>query len=151
MSDFRNRPNGNYIFEANWQELYVLTEHWKSDLLFYQDDLKFLDHLIDKYFIWLTKKENLDQVREIVNGLVKTDKLCSTLLKEVNKHLSHLAGLIDDPFKYDSHKFRTEHQLLEDKLADFVKTFRENRKKVFAVTEHVIESEKLEHLIVDEE
>ena len=149
MSDFRNRPNGNYIFEANWQELYILTEHWKSDLLFYRDDLKFLNHLIDKYFIWLTKKENLDQVREIVEGLVETDKLCSTLLLQVNKHLSHLAGLIDNPFKYDSHKFRTEHQILEDKLADFVKTFRANRKKVFAVTEHVIESEKLEHLIID--
>jgi hypothetical protein len=149
MSDFRNRPNGNYIFEANWQELYVLTEHWKSDLLFYRDDLKFLDHLIDKYFIWLTKKENVNQVRKIEKSLVETDKLCSTLLLQVGKHLSHLAGLIDDPFKYDSHKFRAEHQLLEDKLADFLKAFRENRKKVFAVTEHVIESEKLEHLIMD--
>ncbi|SNR59493.1 hypothetical protein [Lutibacter flavus] len=149
MSDFRNRPNGNYIFEANWQELYVLTKHWKSDLLFYRDDLKFLDHLIDKYFIWLSKKENIDQVREIEVSLVETDKLCSTLLLQVNKHLSHLAGLMEDPFKYDSHKFRTEHQILEDKLAGFVKTFRDNRKKVFAVTEHVIESEKLEHLIID--
>ncbi len=143
MSDLRNRPNGTYIFDADWQDLYVLTEHWKSDLLFYQDDLKFLDHLIDKYFIWLSKEENIVKVREIELSLVKITKQCSNLLEKVNKHLSHLAGLIDDPFKYDSHQFRTEHQTLEDDISKFIKDFRKNRKNVFTITEHVIESEEM--------
>lgn len=82
MSDFRNRPKGNYIFETDWQELYVLTEHWKSNLLFYTDDLKFLNHLIDKYFMWMTKKENIDLVRETEVNLMETDKQCSSLLKK---------------------------------------------------------------------
>ncbi|REE82789.1 hypothetical protein BX611_0059 [Lutibacter oceani] len=143
MSDLRNRPNGTYIFDADWQDLYVLTEHWKSDLLFYQDDLKFLDHLIDKYFIWLSKEENIVKVREIELSLVKITKQCSNLLEKVNKHLSHLAGLIDDPFKYDSHQFRTEHQTLEDDISKFIKDFRKNRKNIFTITEHVIESEEM--------
>ncbi len=142
MSNFRNRPNDNYIHEADWQELYILTEHWKSDLLFYKDDLKFLDHLIDKYFIWISKKENIDLVREIELSLLKIEKQCASLLKGVNKHLSHLAELIDDPFKYDSHVFRTEHEKLEDDIADFVKSFRKNRKDVFAITEYIIDTEE---------
>ena len=83
MSDLRNRPNGTYIFDANWEELYILTKHWKSDLLFYKDDLKFLNHLIDKYFIWISKKEDSDAVRSIGKSIVKTNKLCSDLLKRV--------------------------------------------------------------------
>ncbi|OGS69746.1 MAG: hypothetical protein A3F91_08420 [Flavobacteria bacterium RIFCSPLOWO2_12_FULL_35_11] len=141
MSDFRNRPNGNYIFDANWKELYVLTKHWKSDLLFYKDDLKFLDHLIDKYFIWISKKEDSDAVRSIEKSIVKTDKICANLLKRTEKHLTHLAGLMEDPFKYDSHQFRTEHQQLEDDITNFVKTFRDNRKEVFEVTSLVVESD----------
>ncbi len=140
MSDFRNRPNGSYIFEANWEELYILTKHWKSDLLFYKDDLKFLNHLIGKYFIWISKKEHSNAVQSIAKSIVKTNKICSGLLESVEKHLSHLANLIEDPFKYDSHQFRTEHQRLENDITNFVKTFRENRKEVFEVTSLVVES-----------
>ncbi len=143
MSDFRNRPKASYIHEADWQLLYVLTEHWKSDLLFYNDDLKFLHHLIVKYFIWMSKKENIDMVREIEVELLEMDKRCGTLLDRANEHLHHLAELIDNPFAYDSHKFRTEHEQLEDDLAKFVKHFRKNRKEVFTITEHVIDGEEL--------
>lgn len=143
MSNFRNRPNGTYIFDADWSELYVLTKHWKSDLLFFKDDLRFLDHLISKYFIWLSKKDNIDQVKEIEKKLIETELSCSKLINRVQMHLKHLAELIENPFKYDSHKFRTEHQILEDDLTKFVKAFRKNRKEVFKITEHVINTEEL--------
>lgn len=143
MNNFRNRPKGRYIHESNWQQLYVLTEHWKSDLEFYNDDLKFLHRLIDKYFIWMSKKENIDLVRDIEIGLLEMDNQSSMLLQEVNKHIHHLAELIDNPLAYDSQIFRTEHEKLEDDLAAFVKDFRKNRKEVFMVTEHVIDGEEM--------
>lgn len=143
MNDFRNRPKDNYIHEAGWQKLYVLTEHWKSDLLFYKDDLRFLHHLIDKYFLWISKKENIDMVSEIEVSLLKVDKKCASLLKQTNTHLHYLTELIDDPFKHDSHQFRSDHELLEDELVQFVKTLRNNRKEVFAITKHIIEGEEM--------
>lgn len=142
MADFRNRPKGQYIFEADWQQLYILTEHWKLDLLFYKDDLKFLDHLIDKYFIWISKKENIDLVRDIELNLLEIYKQSTSLLKRVNKHLHHLAELVDAPYKYDSNLFRREHKQLENDIANYVISFRKNRKETFAITEHVIDSEK---------
>ncbi len=143
MNAFRNRPKDNYIQEADWQQLFVLTEHWKSDLSFYADDLKFLQPLIDKYFLWISKKENIDKVEDIEINLLKVEKQCALLLNRTNKHLHHLAELIDNPFAYDSHKFRAEHELLEDELTQFVKDFRKNRKEVFAITKHIIEGEEL--------
>jgi hypothetical protein len=147
MADLRYRPNNNYIHEADWQQLYVLTEHWKNDFEFYRDDLRFLQNLIDKYFVWMTKKENLDEVREIEIDLLETTRNCDDLLVRINKHLTHLADLIDDPYKYDSHKFRTEHEKMEDDIVNFVKSFRQNRKDVFAITEYVLDSEKLTDLL----
>jgi len=147
MIEFRNRPNDNYIHEADWQKLYVLTEHWKSDLLFYKDDLTFLDHLIDKYFIWISKKENIDLVRDIELNLLQIYKQGNSLLKRVNKHLHHLAELIDDPFKYDSHEFRKEHEQLENDIAAYVIAFRKNRKETFVITEYVVDTEKFVHIL----
>ncbi|MFT6796350.1 MAG: hypothetical protein ACJART_001489 [Maribacter sp.] len=57
MIDFRARPQDSYIHKADWQTLYVLTEHWKSELLFYNDDLKFLHHPIGNYFMRISKKD----------------------------------------------------------------------------------------------
>lgn len=141
MENLRQRPKGDFTWQAQWQELYAVTEHWQSDLQFYQEDLVFLNHLIDKYFVALIDKSNLDEMREITKGLSQEIKDCDSLVQRVAKHLSHLAELIDDPFKYDSHQFRTEHEKLEDEIASFVKKFRKNKKETFAITEKVIGKE----------
>ncbi|TYB79512.1 hypothetical protein [Bizionia myxarmorum] len=143
MNDFRYRPKDNYIQEATWEQLYVLTEHWKSDILFYKDDLRFLHHLIDKYFMWISKKENIDMVSAIEVGLIEMDKKCVSLLESLDKHLHHLAELIDDPFIFVADTFRVEHEGLEDNLSQFLKDFRKNRKEVFAITEHIIDGEEM--------
>jgi len=149
MSNFRNRPKDQYIHEADWQQLYVLTEQWKSDLSFYNDDLKFLHHLIDKYFMWISKKEHIDMVREIEVGLLKIDDQCGALLQRATKHLHHLAELIDNPFAYDSHKFRREQEQLENDIATFVKDFRSNRKEVFTVTDYLMDAEQFVKQVVE--
>lgn len=147
MENLRQRPKGDYNWEAEWSQLYVLTEHWKSDLEFFKDDLRFLHHLIDKYFIWIIRKDNVTAVREIIKNLHELKKQSEDLLKRVGIHLTHLADLIDNPFKYDSHEFRSEHERLEDDIVAFIKSFRTNRKQTFLITEHVIESEKLGALL----
>ncbi|PIF00109.1 MAG: hypothetical protein CR994_07945 [Maribacter sp.] len=147
MENYRTRPKGDYIQQTDWNELYVLTKHWKSDLTFYEQDLNFLLKLLDKYFIWITKKDNLDAVKKIGKGILKDKKTGGQLLKKVDEHLAHIAQTIEDPFKYDTRLFREEHQELEDDIANFYKTVRGNRKQVFAITEHIVDAENLEHLL----
>jgi len=141
MVHFRSRPKGNYIHEADWQQLYLLTEQWKNDLLFYQEDLKFLHNLIDTYFMYIPNREDIDRFEEIEEGIMKIDTQCADLLKRTDKHLSHLGNLIDDAFIYDSHRFRSEHEGLEDEIDRFVANFRKHRKSTFAVTEKVLKKQ----------
>ncbi len=147
MNIYRDRPKGSFIQEANWQELYVLTQHWKKDLEFYKDDLRFLYGLVDKYFIWITEKENLYAVKKIGSNLLKINQRCQDILEKVSKHILQLGELVENPDKEESRIFRLEHEHLEDEIADFVKSFRENRKEVFAITEYVVDNEKLIHLL----
>ncbi|WP_413999030.1 hypothetical protein ACMDB5_00120 [Flavobacterium sp. W1B] len=141
MENLRQRPKGDFTWQAEWQQLYILTKHWQSDLKFYNEDLEFLNHLVDKYFIALIQKDNLDEMRGLTKRLTEENKECDSLLEKTAKHLKHLAELIDDPFKYDSHQFRSEHEKLEDGIASFIKEFRKNKKETFAITEKVIAKE----------
>ncbi|MCF4101128.1 hypothetical protein L1I30_05585 [Gillisia sp. M10.2A] len=146
MNVYRTRPKGQFIQEANWSELYTLTSHWKSDLEFYQDDARFLHHLIDKYFIWITKDENLKMVQNLKMNLEKVEKTCKDLLTKVAVHHLKLGKLIERTDE-NARLFRIEHEHLEDEIADFVKAFRANRKKVFNITTYIVDSEKLIQLL----
>lgn len=147
MSEFRYRPKDDYIQETNWESLYVLTEHWISDLRFYEDDLKFFRNLIDKYFIWINEKEHQLEVEKIRHAVIELSKRASEIQKKTLKHLGNLASIIKEPFSHDSDKFRDEHQVLEDEISDFIKTCRNQRKDVFAVIEHVVDNERLQEIV----
>ncbi len=147
MSELRMRPKSTYILNSGWNELHVLTQHWISDLHFYGDDLKFFHHLIDKYFIWINEKEHLDEISKIKSNVQEMTKSCSDLLKRCSTHLSHIEAIIEDPFPYNSQKFREEHQALEDEISNFVKACRNQRKELFSVIEHLVESERFQETI----
>lgn len=146
MNTLKHDKELDFLKDGPWNELYVLTEHWRSDLQFYHDDLRFLHHLIDKYFMWIAKSENLDLVKELKKGLFNLNINCNDLIEKVKKHLIQLGYLVEDPNKGDAGIIKTEHEHLEEEIANFIKSFRKNRKKVFAITEYVIDSEELANI-----
>lgn len=143
MSNREYSQEAKFLKDGPWDELYVITQHWKSDLEFYRDDLRFLHHLIDKYFIWITKAENLILVKELKKELLELNCRSQDLLEKVAKHLIQLGYLVEDSNRPDSGIIITEHEHLEEELGTFVKLFRKNRKEVFKITEYIVDSEKL--------
>ena len=68
-------------------------------------------------------------------------------MKKVGRHGTHLGQMVEDYNKADASIIRTEHEHLEEEVANFVKLFRSNRKEVFAITEFIIDSESLANLM----
>ncbi|QBA63635.1 hypothetical protein [Muriicola soli] len=133
--------------KINWQELYVLVNHWKSDLEFYKDDIRFLQQLIEKYIIWITKKENMDRVAGIRKKEHDLALNCDKLHKNMNEHLGLIANFMDGKATIAKTEFLILHGKLEESLSGFVKDFRESRKEVFKVTEYVMDSEELQNIL----
>jgi cysteinyl-tRNA synthetase len=134
-----SKGDSNYTEE--YQQLYILTEHWKSDLEFYKNALRFLHYLIDKYFVWFAHKEHHDEMTNLASRLSEITRICDELLRKTSENLSQFTALIDEPFKYDFHEFKSEHDELENEIVLFIKKFREIKKESFAVSEQVIEQE----------
>lgn len=147
MDSSNKSTQHNKIGEVNWQELYILTDHWKSDLNFYKDDLRFLHHLIDKYIIWITKDDNLNLVKNIQKNLFEIRNKSMDLMKEVTTHQGNLGLMVENPVQSSNPQFIDDHEDLEDKMSKFVKLFRSNRKEVFSITEYIIDSEELPNIL----
>jgi hypothetical protein len=145
--EFRSRPKSNYLLDAEWQELHALTSHWQSDIVFFGDELRFIDILIDKYFTSLVDKENIAVTKDVAAKLSDIRKTHESLYQKVLKHLRHIENLMVDPFALDASAFRNEHQMLEDELVAFVKGFRDIKNRVFQLTDRIVKTEKQKHLI----
>jgi len=145
--EFRSRPKSNYLLDAEWQELHALTSHWQSDIVFFGDELRFIDILIDKYFTSLVDKENIAATKNVAAKLSDIRKTHESLYQKVLKHLRHIENLMVDPFALDAAAFRNEHQMLEDELVAFVKDFRDIKNRVFQLTDRIVKTEKQKHLI----
>jgi hypothetical protein len=145
--EFRSRPKSNYLLDAEWQELHALTTHWQSDMVFFGDELRFIDLLIDKYFTSLVDKENIAVTKDVAAKLSNIRKTYDLLHQKVLEHLRHIENLMVDPFAMDASAFRNEHIMLEDELVTFVKNFRDIKRRVFQLTDRVVKTEKQKHLI----
>ena len=143
MENLRLRPSKDYISNASWEELHVLTEKWKSDLEFYNFELNFLHKLIDKYYIWLTNDELITEVEAAASKIFAADKSRKTLNIETINHLRHIEEILENEFKFDAQAFRKEHELLENKFANFCKNFQLLKKEVFMLTEQVLDTENV--------
>jgi hypothetical protein len=147
MNDNKKTDRANFLSNGSWYQMYMLSKYWKSDLEFYRDDLHFLYLLIDKYFIWIVKPENLKIVEELKNKLVHLNLKSKDLILKMSKHTIQLGYMVDSPNNGNIETIKTEHEDLEQEIAEFVTMFRENRKEVFSITEYIIDSEKLASII----
>jgi len=146
MDKLRLRPHGNYIITAPWQELYLLTKHWKSDLTFYNYEINFFIGLVDKNFIWITDKENIIQVQHLVNMLMHLSKEREIIDRNIIKHLNYLRLFLKNDYSHDQQSFRADHIDLENKLMLFAKSLRATKKDVFTISEQILSKEMPESL-----
>lgn len=142
MNGLVKKSKGKTIYEAYWQELYLLTENWKSDLLFYQEDLYFSHNLINKYNKWISKKIIKNEFQEIEYTVFELLRNCNQLIDKTNQHLSKISNNISTPYLNDSYSFRNIHDQMEFEMAEFIRTFRTSRLKVFSMTDEVMKNKE---------
>jgi hypothetical protein len=135
--------------EAEWKRLFIITEHWRSDLKFFADELQFLRTLLDKYFLKLIKTENIESTQATVTKLTKLENRRHVFEQKLDRHFSHMTNLIENPFPHDAQMYRDEHAKLEFGMAEFVKDFRELKKEIFQLAKEVMDAEKTNHLLME--
>ena len=147
MEELRIRPKSNYLQTATWQELYLLTKHWKSDIKFANYEINFFTGLVDKYFIWVKDKDQIVQVQHLSNISEHLSSELENIDKAITKHLNYIRLFINSNISRDEEAFRVEHAMLEDKIVGFMNALRETKREIFNLTEEMLNNEKTNQLI----
>ncbi|MFI0431078.1 hypothetical protein [Mariniflexile sp. HMF6888] len=145
MDNFRYRPKDNFIQEASLDDLLALTKNWESDLIFYNNDLKFLQQLIEVHFVKLLLYEGTNEFRDLQNDIQISIIQCEILLKQTPVFTKHLTHLIDEPHKYDTHILRNNYELFEDDCTQYIETVKIIRLLAFSMLKNILEEEKSQY------
>lgn len=137
------KSKSNYLHQMSCEQLYIIAEHWKSDLDFFTDEINFLKRLINKYFIWLTQEENARNLHKVHEKLMVSERFKNDLLKVIALHREHLGNMMENPFSCDEQMIKEQHIRIEEDMTDFVKSFKNIKKELYQTTGDVIDSEGL--------
>jgi len=134
-------------YQSEWESMFVLAEHWESDIRFFNDEINFLNKLIAKYITQLTDNDNMKNTRQIADELLKLGRQRAATEQRIEVHLMHLANLVQNPFSHEEQGCKDEHLEVGSEVATLTTDFRNVKKEVFKLTEYVMGIEKNKHLL----
>lgn len=129
------------------ERMHVVVEHWRSDLMFFKDEVDFFRKLIEKHFLWLIDGKHINVSQTLLAGLGKFEKRRFSITEKLNEHTRHLAGLSENFFIYNGKECKREHDQLEEAMSEFTKDFRGIKQEAFTLAEKAINSAKARHLL----
>lgn len=131
--------------DVNWQDMYHVTEEWKSDLIFFKDELHFFNDLLSKYFIQLI--EDLEMTKSLNNELDELESRRAELYRKVEVHMGSLSEHFSGPFTMLDPIYIDEHHQLKVDFLTFNNQFRKTKKALYKHIDSILKSEKSKHLI----
>lgn len=130
-----------------WQHLYTDVMHNRSDLLFYELELRFLRNLLGRYLHWLMEAPGLSRIQPAVDKLQHLENQVN-VLRTSNESLINRTGLlVENPFAQDESRIREDFRLEKEGLQDLLTGFREVKHEIFTLVEQTLRTEKASRML----
>lgn len=126
-------PATGFRHEFNAEELYVITTHWLSDIVFFEQEIHYFQSLITRYFLPLVEEEHILLIKSLQNQLKKLDTSKNQLRANIIAHQAKLTVLFDQ--QHDNEAYHSaEHSKSEEQLQDFIKNLKQVKLEFFNAT-----------------
>ncbi|WP_407429458.1 hypothetical protein [Arcticibacter sp.] len=127
--------------------VYSDVEQLRSEIGFYNDEIRFFRTLLDRYLLPLIDKESIGKVQEIARQLSKfeeeknlfSEETVAFLLKVKDKALESQPQLDRQDEKIYLHLLEKKNELMN--------SFKRFKKAFFAIMEHLLQTEKMQNLL----
>ncbi|OFY93332.1 MAG: hypothetical protein A3K10_11865 [Bacteroidetes bacterium RIFCSPLOWO2_12_FULL_31_6] len=123
-----------YSYNANWDELYLVTDEWKTDMEVFNLELQYLRNLIHTNLAWLLMDADAHQVQLTLKKIAKTIEQNKTISAQIDEHLLKLERLVMSTFFIENQGLRDENKIIESNFYEFKRNYVILKKEVFFIT-----------------
>jgi hypothetical protein len=125
------------------QQIYIDTHHWLDDMLFFDDETRFLKSLFEKYFTVLLHNEHINRIQLINENLTRVCLHKNIVKDEVLTHQANLDTTLTNNVEHREVFLNLEHARLEEEIKDMNRRFKNVKTDIFQITELALISNKL--------
>jgi len=123
------------------QELYILSNHWLSDIHFAEDEMKFLKHVINKYLATHTLSIVLEEIGIFNESLGQQEITTLSIKNKILDLLKFIAPLVKGTGEEIGLDLIERFTALEMEVKEMFESVKRLKKSLFAFTEEVMRIE----------
>ena len=127
--------------EDELQELYILSNHWISDIHFEEDEIRFLKKIINNYLVPGLKSGQLDEIADFNKTLTRQDENIANLKNKIAGLLKFIGGLVNDSNAEIRIDLVEKFAALEAEMKTLFESVKQVKKLLFSFTEEVMKAE----------
>ena len=130
------------------EEMHEESMRWLSELAFIQDEITFLEDLLEKHFSKLTTAKFYENSKELTTELGEMRAIAESVEQKVKKHNNELDILldgIDQP--HEEREVKADHRWFIQCTNAFFHDFKQVKRSVFTVILDIMKDEKRNKLL----
>ncbi|MDW7690781.1 hypothetical protein R9C00_21515 [Flammeovirgaceae bacterium SG7u.111] len=126
-------PTNEYVSEASLDELVQQSDEWKADALFWREELKLFQRLLDHYYAVTTTKEEKKQISHLQSLITYYGgEVVYQIKHDVSQHRKHLIRLSKSGAPIpENDRSREEHKAYGEKMVSFLEELANIRQSLF--------------------
>jgi len=121
------------------EELHDNSKNWLSEILFVNDELRFLDHLLGSNYIDFLEFGLNNKIEKLVKSIKEEKKIGAALNKLIQDHERILSDLIVKDSVTGNANYMDVHKKLEFEMILYNKKYKKLKRQIFEVVENVME------------
>ena len=129
------------------EELHENFKKWHSELEFIQDEIQFLNNLLDENYANCLYSGLHKQTEELLSKINAERKIGLALKDIIENQENTLSDLIATNSVKSNINFLEIHNKLEEEMYDYTDKYKENKKQIFALIEEVLRKKNQKRLV----
>jgi hypothetical protein len=129
--------------EDELQELYLLSDHWISDIHFIEDEARFFKNVVEKYLVPTLKNEQLYAVKYFNKDLVQLEEDMRNLKTKILGFLRFIEPMLTESKKEIGLDLLERFTFLETQMKALFESVKRVKKSLFSFTEASMKTEKM--------
>ena len=133
------------LFKANEK-----IEEMMSELEFFQDEQKFLEHLLSAHFLDLSTEKYYEPTKKLIGKLKEVEKMSQEMDKQLHLHNNRLAVLLEKLDVSKRKSFKKEHKKILEDFYNYSVRLKYVKKKIFSMIKNIMKNQKHKFLIAEQ-
>lgn len=124
------------------EELYYETQQWKSNLYFMEDEIIFIDRLLDSYVFEPNTPNLFERIQDYQHRLQKAKDNKALFIELIAEHKRDLGGMLECTDENCDSLYYQKHDKLKAEVVNCIESFKMLKSEIFNYAGNILKKRK---------